>query len=240
MAQKVSGSDQLGRHAERSRSATTVGILFIVATVFFVVGQSIYSPILDASDYLDRAYSQQATVVGGMLIGLIAALAIPLIPAFMFPLFKSESESWALGYLAMRLIEAILLVAALVLSMAQLNFSEMYLAGEANAADLNSLNIALGAIGEWAFALSVGIVFPAGALILYGLLYRQQLVPSWISIWGFASALLLLVGSVALLLGLDTGTQPGLLEGLLAGPIAVNEMVLAAWLIVKGFNRQVV
>ncbi|MBW1689010.1 MAG: DUF4386 family protein, partial [Deltaproteobacteria bacterium] len=94
--------------AKRSRPAATVGVLFVLATVLFIIGDSVYGPILRSPDYLDRAFPESATVVAGVLIGLVGVLSIPLIATFLFPIFKRESEAWAQSYVALRAIEAVL------------------------------------------------------------------------------------------------------------------------------------
>jgi hypothetical protein len=59
-------------------------------------------------------------------------------------------------------------------------------------------------------------------------LYQSKLVPRWLSVWGLVgAALVFLYGMIALF-----GPDPGLLAIL----IALQEMVFAVWLIVKGFN----
>ena len=80
------------------------------------------------------------------------------------------------------------------------------------------------------------IVFCLGSLILYSVLYISRLVPRFISAWGFIAAIVLLTGSV--LANIDVFTEiSGLgLELMLATPIAVAEIMLSIWLIVKGFN----
>jgi len=54
----------------------------------------------------------------------------------------------------------------------------------------------------------------------------------WLSGWGLIAIALLL----AMALFVMFGAQPSGTTLLLAVPIAVQEMVLAVWLIVKGFN----
>jgi hypothetical protein len=68
----------------------------------------------------------------------------------------------------------------------------------------------------------------------YLVFYRSQLIPRWLSVWGLAgtvlcltAGLLVLVQSIAVL----SSTQV-----VLSLPIGVQEMVLAVWLIVKGFS----
>ena len=223
--------------ARRSRAALAVGILFILATVFFGIGDSIYGPILKSSDCLDRAFPESTTVVAGVLIGLIGVLAIPLIAAFLFPIFKRESEAWAQSYVALRIIEAVLLTIASASTLSVLNLSEAFLTGGADAPALHGASAALQAIGEWSRILSVGVAFPLGAMVLYALLLRMRLVPRWIAHWGLWAAVLLLGGALLDLLGLLSSVPDATLEFVLAGPIAVNEMVLAVWLIAKGFSE---
>jgi len=61
------------------------------------------------------------------------------------------------------------------------------------------------------------------------LLYQSKLVPRWLSGWGFVGAALLWVYYLLQPFSID-------LIGILFIPIAVQEMIFALWLIVKGFN----
>ncbi|GAJ05707.1 unnamed protein product [marine sediment metagenome] len=87
---------------------------------------------------------------------------------------------------------------------------------------------------DWAFFIYV-VVFTLGALMLYSVLYKSKLIPRFISAWGFIAAAVMLTGSVMIMVEMFTEISLGL-ELILTLPIAVNEMVLAIWLIVKGFN----
>ncbi len=72
------------------------------------------------------------------------------------------------------------------------------------------------------------IPFALGALMFYVLLYRSRLVPRWLSTWGLVGAALYIVPPF--------GSMFGLSFGVLMAPLAVQEMVLAVWLIAKGFS----
>lgn len=218
------------------RTATIVGVLFILATVGFIVGQAIYDPVLASADSLDAAYPERATVIAGVLVGLIGVLAIPLIPVFLFPIFKRYDEALALGYFGFRLIEAMLLMVTAAGLLSLVNVSEQYLNSDGDAAARwRDIGGSIQFVGDWAFALSVGVVFSLGALILYTVLYQLRLVPALISVWGLIAAAILLVGSVLVSFEAFSGIDQGLVELVVAGPIAINEFVLAGWLIVKGF-----
>jgi hypothetical protein len=64
--------------------------------------------------------------------------------------------------------------------------------------------------------------------MFYYLLYRSKLIPRWLSVWGLIGAALVLAVGVLGMFGHSAM--------ILWLPLAVNEMVLAVWLIVKGFN----
>jgi hypothetical protein len=74
--------------------------------------------------------------------------------------------------------------------------------------------------------------FCLGALMYYGLFFQSRLVPRWLS--GFGTiAVILLMGACVLALfsgNVITSYIP------LAAPIALQEMILAVWLILKGFD----
>jgi hypothetical protein len=91
------------------------------------------------------------------------------------------------------------------------------------------------AVSYWTFLLSVGIVFPLTALMLNAVLYQSRLVPRFISVWGLLAAMLLLTGTVVDVFGLLSGISRSALEVILTIPIAANEIVLALWLIIRGF-----
>ncbi len=72
------------------------------------------------------------------------------------------------------------------------------------------------------------IPFALGALMFYVLLYQSRLVPRWLSAWGLVGAVLYIVPPL--------GSMFGLSLGVLMAPLAVQEMVMAVWLIAKGFS----
>ena len=68
--------------------------------------------------------------------------------------------------------------------------------------------------------------------LYYCLFYRSRLIPRWLSVWGIAAVIL---GTAACVLALY-GDNPTTDYAPLFLPIAVQEMVLAVWLIAKGFS----
>ena len=218
------------------KTAIIVGVLFIIATLFLFVGEAFYKPILLSPDYLETAYPNRLIATLGILFEFACVLAIPLIPVFLFPILRKHNEALALGYFGFRFLEAVLFVLFQINKLSLISVSQAYLNdGGANAAYFQNAGSTVQSWNFWGF-LFYNLFFTVGALMLYYTLYQSKLVPRWISVWGLIAAALLLAGIVVEMLELLSGFPPGVKELIYAAPIAVNEMVLAVWLIVKGFN----
>ncbi len=60
------------------------------------------------------------------------------------------------------------------------------------------------------------------------------MVPRWISVWGLIAVVLMVTSGVSAMFAVEL---PDAVFGLLVVPIAIQEMVMAVWLIVKGFDQ---
>ena len=89
----------------------------------------------------------------------------------------------------------------------------------------------LHAVNDWTSVLE-NFPYGLGALIFNYLLYKSKLIPRWLSGWGLIGATLMLAT------GLIRMFDPSLIYGAL--PLLLNEMVLAVWLIVKGFSSSAI
>jgi hypothetical protein len=78
-------------------------------------------------------------------------------------------------------------------------------------------------------------IFILGALMFYYLLYRSRLVPRWLSGWGLIATLPYLAAGFLVTFGLFGHMST--LDAVLRIPLGLQEMVLAVWLIVKGFKQ---
>jgi hypothetical protein len=74
--------------------------------------------------------------------------------------------------------------------------------------------------------------------MLYYMFYRSNLIPRWISVFGFIAIALHLVTLILVLFGLQsTFSTENTMMNL---PILLQEMVMAVWLIARGFNASAV
>jgi hypothetical protein len=219
------------------KTAKIVGGLFIFALVLDPIGRGIYEPILNAPDFFVNAYANKIQLIIGILHEFLCAPAIVLIPIVLFPVLKKHNESIALGYVGFRLLEGVLFFSIVIGALTQLSLSQQYMnAGASSAPYFQTLGNSILAGVEWTTLIYI-IVFTLGALMFYYLLYISKLLPRFISVWGFIAAALLLTGASLGIFGLIPLSKAMLYFG---PPIALNEIVLAGWLIVKGFNSSAI
>jgi hypothetical protein len=212
------------------RTAIAVGILFVIATAASLLSTALTSGVLETQDYLARVAAHSDQVIAAALLLIAGGISAVLIAAMLFPVLRRSGEGIALGYLGVRILEAVTAfvdVVALLLLVTLARDSVHAGAHAVAASDLTMLGALLQAAHHWAFPLNP-VVCGLGALLLYSLLSRSRLVPRWLSGWGLVAAAL--VFAFGLLRMYGGGSM------LLALPIGVQEMALAGWLIAKGFS----
>ena len=218
------------------KSARIVGVLFIIAsaapisTIFFLgfLGGAVSGEPIP--DFLVTVSANEMQVIIGMFIELIWARAVIGIPVVLFPILKKHDEALALGFFSLRIIEGICTVVHSILLLSLLTLSQEFVkAGAPSASYYLTVGTLLLAARDWAFLIGSGLVWSLSALLLNYVLYRAELVPRWLSGWGLVGALLSFTVYLLQFFSIQT-------SDFLFAPIAVQEMVFAVWLIVKGFN----
>jgi Domain of unknown function (DUF4386) len=213
-------------------TARLVAALLLTATVASLVSTALLNSILNSSRYLMEIASHQDRVVLGTFFELIAAFASAGIAISLYPVLRPRGEGLALGAVGFRVIEgALYVVSALAVLLLLRLGQDVGVAGRApgsqmTGALLRTLRDQSGLTGVMAFC--------AGASMYYYVLYRSILIPRWLSGWGLAGTALALVAATLVLFratGYMSTTQV-----VLSIPIGVNELVLAGWLIVRGFS----
>lgn len=155
-------------------------------------------------------YTFTGDKVLGVITDIISGLAVIGIPVLMFPIFDLDNyKILNNGYLVARVIEGVLMILGGILI----------------------LNPTLESYRDMIYSDFHIYFFIIGALLFYILLYRSQIIPDFISIWGLLATILLLMVTIIRLFKFDS---PVLQVFLL--PIILNELFLAFWLLVKGFK----
>ena len=222
-------------HSERT-TARIVGVLFIVATATAVMSDLLLRSLRDDPDYVAEFAANEGRVILAALFEVSLAVAVVAIAVLLFPFLRRAHEGWALGYVGARILEGTIVLAGGVSSLLLLTLSQEYVgSGGSDVTAFQASGVLLLEAREWTDSLGTTIVFGLGALILYSLLYQARLVPGWLSVWGFVGAVMVLVAGLLRMYGESPTSMTSILLTL---PIGINEMVLAVWLIVRGFDSR--
>jgi hypothetical protein len=208
-------------------TARAVGALFILASATAIIGGTLLLP-LEEPDVLQAVADAEGQVVTGALLELVLVLSVMAIAALLVPVLAAVDEGLAHAYLGVRILEGVLLLAAAASALVVVGASR-----DPAAAGGQATSEAMLAIRRGTYDLGSLAMFGVSAVILNALLLRGRLVPVWISVWGLLGGGLILAGGLIVLYGTDPSDVT---ISLMAAPIGLNEMVLAIWLIVRGFD----
>jgi hypothetical protein len=215
------------------KSAVAAGMLFIVATVADVISRAaLLTPVLGLPDPLAAVSANETSVVLGAVLLFVGAAAAAGIAIAMYPVMRRHGEALALGSVGFRLIESTFYLGIVVCLLILVAMGEEAASSGGPVAFAVPVTLvlaareALGQVGVLAFAL--------GATMYYWLFYRSRLVPRWLSAWGLVAIASLLISVVLVITGVAEPMSQ--VQVLLAAPIGVQEMVLAGWLIARGFR----
>ena len=212
-------------------TARIVGILYIIGTVAGILSVP-FLKVRSEPDYLAKIAENPNSLVMGAILTLVMGLALAMIPVFMFPVLKKHSQTAGVGYIIFRgALETWSHIIGAVCYLALSSLGTAYAAGT-DTAHLLGAGAAIKAIADSSVT---AFVFGAGALIFYTVLYRRKIIPRWISGFGIVAILLHIASGALVLFGLQENFDAGNL--MMNLPIAVQEMVMAVWLIIYGFNK---
>ena len=205
-----------------------VGILYILGTVFGIASAAVTSSISGSDDVLAAVGSHQSQLALGALLVLAMGLVLAMIPVVAYPILSTFDTLLARGYFLFRSV--LETVCYMLMSVALLML--IPLSGSADVPRVWGTTLF-----DLEGAAQIGtIVFLIGASMFYLVLYRARLVPRWLSGWGL---LAVIPYAIPVLLGLFTNvdiSSTSTTTSLLDLPLGLQEMVLAVWLIVKGFD----
>jgi hypothetical protein len=220
---------------EHRAAATTAGILYIIGTVAGVVSKVVaIAPVTGAHDRLAASAQHSGAVVTCALLVLVMGLSLAFVPVVLFPVLRRVDEVLAIGYLVVRgAVETACYVLSAISLLLLLPVGEAMSAGPGtkSPAGVRVGNLLLEHVDVGAVT---ALVFCLGGGMFYLLLYRSRIVPRWIAVWGLAAIPFYVVAYVLAMYGV-IGTDSAA-QTLLYTPLAVQEMVLAVWMIARGFR----
>lgn len=221
-------------------NAAMVGILYLLGTAFGIasaaVGGEVISSIvtnkpLAGSDLLSLIATNSSQITSSSFLVLLMGISLVAMTAFLYPIFKKDSEELAMGMLLFRgALEGTFYFISTVVFLILVLLGNEYVATGANSAALESignvfyqLQSLIGPVGT--------IMFLIGATCLYISFYRTKLIPRWLSVWGLIGVVPYMAYALLHFFHLDNG-----IGFYLQMVLAPQEMVMALWLIIKGFD----
>jgi hypothetical protein len=212
-------------------TARIVGVLYIIGTVAGILSAFVLGGLLNGPDYLNVVAANANRVTAGALLILVMAIALAMIPALMFPILKNENEPLAVGYVIFRgALETLTATGLVVCWLLLLVVARQYV--DSGALAFEGLGTVLVKASESIMGSVSSIFFSLGALMLYYVFYQARLIPRWITDWGIVAGVLYLTAGLAAV----SGTNLDFLKYIMLP----QEMVMAVWLIVKGFSLSAV
>jgi hypothetical protein len=223
------------------KNAVMAGVLYLLGTVFGVLSGVIGGEVISSfsigkplagADMMALVVANPSQITGGAFFILMMGISLIAMTVFLYPIFRKDSEELAMGMVLFRgaLEGTFYFLSTLGFLVLVLLGNEYSATGADSAALLSMGNVLYQFQGRLA---PVGpIFFLIGATCLYLSFYRTRLIPRWLTVWGLIGVVAYMASALLKYFNLDTGGFGFYLEMVLAP----QEMVMAVWLIVKGFN----
>ena len=219
--------------AAEQRTARIMGAWFLGTFVFSIPAFVFYDPLLGHAGYVLGKDRDTYVAVGALLEILLAVSGIAT-AVVIFPIVKRVDESVALGYVATRTMESVLIVLGLLSLMTIVALRQDVGGGGGGPSLVDDARTLLAVHDQTAL---LGPQFCAGlgnGILLGSLMWRSRLLPRPMVLFGLVGGPLALVAGVGVLLG-AWGMHDGLPVALTA-PEAIWEFSLSVWLLVLGFR----
>jgi hypothetical protein len=214
------------------RTSLVFGVLFALTFVTSIAGLILYDPVLNDANYI-LGNGADTRVELGALCEIFLAITNIGTAIVLWPILKRQSETLALGFVASRIVESVVIVIGLIslLSVVTLRGD---LAG--TGADAGSLTVAghtLVAIHDRTFLLGPGFCVGVNGLLLGYLFYRSGLMPRAIAMLGLVGGPLIFVSAIAVLFGAYAQDGAHFVFSL---PEIAFEASLTLYALIKGFR----
>src|SRR5215213_1469850 len=215
------------------KTALIAGIFYLI-TFISIPTLFLYGNLKTDRNFITSSGSSTG-VLWGAFLEVIVALAGIGTAVTLFPVIKRQNEGMALGFAAIRTLEAAMIFTGVLSLLTLVHLREGL--GTAAGADHASL-VTTGAslVSTYNGTLLLGqTLMPCMSAILLGtLMYRSGLVPRAIPLMGLIGAPLLIASTIAAFFGVIA--QISAWSGIATVPVALWELSLGLWLTFKGFK----
>jgi len=215
------------------RTALVAGVFYLI-TFISIPTLGLYAQVKTDQNFITTSGSSTG-VLWGAFLEVIVALAGIGTAVTLFPVVKRQNESMALGFVAVRTLEAAMIFTGVVSLLSLVHLREgLGAAAGANAASLVSTGASLVGTYNGTMLLGQTLMPCMSALLLGTLMYRSRLVPRAIPVMGLIGAPLLIAATIAVFFGVIAPLSAW--SAIATLPVALWELSLGLWMTFKGFR----
>jgi len=225
-------------------NAVMAGALYFLGTVFGVSGAIVGGEVLSSLvtgkplagvDMLGLVAANSSRLTGSAFLTLMMGISLVAMTVFLYPIFRKDSEELAMGMLLFRgALEGTGYMLSTLSILALVALGNEYVATGANSAALQSVGNVLYQFQDLMSPI-ITFIFLTGATCLYISFYRTRLIPRWLTVWGLIGVVPYFAYALLHFFHMDTGY--GFYLQMVLAP---QELVMGAWLVIKGFNLDAV
>lgn len=212
-------------------SAVMTGVLLIAGLVTGILS---VVPVIDGAEYLVKASANENQVLLGAFFQLFMIVSYVGIPILLYPILSKHNKGLALGSVAFGIIAGVFIILGVITLLLLLTIShEFAKVGALHVSYFQTLGGLLREGRDLVNHVATTLAFVLAMFLFTYIFYQTKLVPRWLSVWGLIGSTLSILASLLFMIrfiGLDTAYM------MLNIPIAFLQLVLAIWLIMKGFN----
>ena len=218
------------------KTAIIAGILIIIGMVAGILS---VVPSVESSDYLTEVSANKNQVLSGAFFQFTLFPICIGFALLLYPIIRKYNESLAIGFVSFRIIAGIFqLIGVIILPLFILLSQEFLKSTTPDLLYFQFFGDMLKLIRDLANHVGMMLAIGLGNLILFYAFYKIKLIPQWLSSWGFIGNILAMLASFLILFHLIDVIAPQFI--VLTIPLVLQEIVLAIWLIAKGFNFYIV
>jgi hypothetical protein len=213
------------------KTAIIAGVLYFLTHVTSIAAVALYAPVFADPAWVTGGGSDGGVLLGGLL-DVLLALGVVGTSVALYPVLKRQNEGVALGYVALRTLEAGVILVGVVTILGVVSLRSV--AAGTDDASLIAAGSALVTTHNWTFLVGPGLICGTNTVFAAYLMYRSGLVPRFIAVLGLVGGPLVFAGNTGVMFGLFDQVSPW--TGLCALPVFAWEICLATYLVVKGFR----
>lgn len=213
------------------KTAVTLGLMLIAALVCGIFSSV---PALEEPDYLTRLASIESRVFAAVFFQAMMAIFYVGIIVYTYPIVRLDNQRGSLAYLIFRAIGATFLFVGIATLLLLLAVSREFVASNVTeAVNLEKTGELLRLARDWLNHIGMILPWSIGGFFLYRAFLKTKLIPQWLSLWGLTATTLTLAATILYML--DLIQLVTITYFALNIPTALLELVLAGYLIIKGF-----